>query len=109
MNFDATVTHERRWSRVRVQGKGGAGRVLSLLQVLSVDSASWPTRAVLIDVRDLQPPLQREQQLELAQAAADAFAQRRVAILALPGSVCDASELRAFEDEAAAQAWLADA
>jgi len=109
MNFDATVTHEGRWSRVRVQGKGGAGRVLSLLQVLSVDSATWTTRGVLFDVRDLQPPLQPEEQLQLAQAAADAFAQRRVAILALPGRGCDASGHRAFEDESAAQAWLADA
>jgi hypothetical protein len=109
MNFDVTVTHEPRCTRVRVQGQGGAGRVLSLLQVLSVDSASWPTRAVLIDVRGLHPPLQGDEQSRIAEAAADAFAQRRVAILAMPGSMQDACRPPAFDDEAAAHAWLADA
>lgn len=85
MEFDVTVTHEARCTRVRLQGPASAGRVLSLLQVLSVDSASWTTDAVLVDLRGLQPPLQGDGQAQVAQAAARAFHSRRVAILAAPG------------------------
>ena len=109
MNFDVTVTHEARCTRVRLQGQGGAGRVLSLLQVLSVDSASWTTDAVLVDLRGLQPPLQGDEQVQVAQAAARAFRERRVAILAAPGGISGIPGLRSFEDEAAVRHWLADA
>lgn len=109
MNFDVTVTHEAQCTRVHLQGQGGAGRVLSLLQVLSVDSASWTTDAVLVDVRGLQPPLQADEQVQVAKAAARAFRQRRIAILAVPAGASDVPGLRSFEDEAAAEGWLADA
>ena len=109
MNFDVTVTHEARCTRVCLRGQGSAGRVLSLLQVLSVDSASWTTDAVLVDLRGLQPPLRGDAQVQVAQAAARAFRQRRVAILAPPGGARGVPGLRSFEDEAAVRHWLADA
>jgi hypothetical protein len=109
MNFDVTVTHEARCTRVRMQGPARAGRVLSLLQVLSVDSASWTTAAVLVDLRGVQPPLQGDEQSDVAEAAARAFGPRPVALLAAPADVRGIPGLRSFADDAAAQDWLAGA
>lgn len=107
MNFDVFVTHGADGSRVQLQGRAGVGRVLSLLQLLALDSASWPATAVLLDLRGMQPPLAGDEQLQVAQAASRAFGQRRVGILAAPGGMREVPGLRAFDDEAAAQAWLA--
>lgn len=107
MHFDVTITHEPACTRVRLAGQGGAGRVLSLLQVLSVDSATWATRAVLLDVRELQPALTEDEQRQVAEAAARAFGQRRVALLGPPGSLRDVAGLRALHDEAGVRDWLA--
>jgi hypothetical protein len=107
MDFDVVVTREARCTRVRVAGQGGAGRVLSLLQLLALDSATWPAAPVLLDLRQLQPALAGEAQLQVAEAAAGAFGQRRVGLLATAGAAREVSGLRAFDDEAAAEAWLA--
>lgn len=109
MNFDVTVTHEAGCTRVRVDGQGGAGRVLSLLQVLALDSATWAEAAVLLDLRGLDPPLDEREQLQVGEAAARSFGQRRLAVLAAPGGMREVRGLRAFDDEGAAQAWLAAA
>jgi hypothetical protein len=105
MRFDVTVTHERGYVRVRVEGESAAGRLLSLLQVLAVDCRSWPEPAVLWDLRDVQLHLSAGEQVQVAEAAARAF-KRKVAILAVRSSVREAAGVRVFDDEAAAQAWL---
>lgn len=107
MDFDVSVTREARCTRVQVAGQGGAGRLLSLLQVLALDSATWPATPVLLDLRQLEPALAGDAQLQVAGAAARAFGQRRVGILAAPGSSREVPGLRAFDDAAAAEAWLA--
>lgn len=53
MSFDVTVTHEAGRTCVVVLGEARLGRLLSLLQVLQVDSASWPREPVLLDLRQL--------------------------------------------------------
>ena len=107
MNFDVNVTHEAACARVRVEGSAGTGRLLSLLKVLEVDCRHWPEPAVLLDLRELQPPLADEAQAEVAEAAAEAFARKqKVAILARPGAPREAGGMRVFEDEDAARDWL---
>jgi len=106
MNFDVTVTHAAGCSRVRLEGEGGAGRILSLLQLLALDSASWNMPAVLVDMRALRTTLDDAGQAQVAEAAARAFAPRRVGILAAPGAMHEAAGVRSFDDDAAAQAWV---
>jgi hypothetical protein len=107
MNFDVTVTHDIRFARVRVTGPARLGRVLSLLDVLRVDSSGWAERAVLLDLRDVLPPLTDDEQAEVAAAAARALARmERIAILSVLGATRESHGVRAFADEAAARDWL---
>ena len=53
MSFDVRVTHEAGRTCVVVSGEARLGRLLSLLQVLQVDSACWPREPVLLDLRQL--------------------------------------------------------
>lgn len=63
MSFDVRVRHEADRTSVVVQGEARLGRLLSLVQVLDVDSATWPPGEVVLDLRQLQgvlPPVERE-------------------------------------------------
>lgn len=107
MDFDVNVTHEAACARVRIEGSAGVGRLLSLLQVLEIDCRSWPASTVLLDLRELQPPLADEAQVQLAEAAAQAFARKRkIAMLAPPGAAREAGGVRVFDDEDATRDWL---
>lgn len=107
MSFDVTLAHENGWSRVVVQGNSRLGRLLSLLQVLEVDSASWTREAVLLDLRGLQAPLAPDEQLRLASEAARALRRmKRIAILVPQGHARGVDGVRVFEREAAAREWL---
>ena len=107
MNFDINVTHEPACVRVRVEGSAGIGRLLSLLKVLELDCGSWPEHSVLLDLRELQPPLADDEQVQVAEAAGEAFASRqKIALLAAPGEAREAAGVRAFGDEDAARNWL---
>jgi hypothetical protein len=70
MSFDVRVTHEAGRTCVVVSGEARLGRLLSLLQVLQVDSASWPREPVLLDLRRLSGALAPgERERLLAEAA----------------------------------------
>ena len=51
MCLDITVTHEASRTRVRIAGEASVGQLMSLLQVLQVDSGTWPHEAALFDLR----------------------------------------------------------
>ena len=107
MNFEVLVTHDAHFARVRVSGPAPVGRVLSLMDVLKVDSSGWAERAVLLDLREVLPPLTDEEQAEVAASAARALARmERIAILSVPGATRESHGVRAFADEAAARDWL---
>ncbi|MBC5783237.1 hypothetical protein H8N03_09800 [Ramlibacter sp. USB13] len=107
MSFDIKVTHEPGLARVRIEGSAGIGRLLSLLKVLELDCRSWQAASVLLDLRDLQPALSDDEQLQAAEGAVLAFASRRkVALLATPGAAREAGGVRVFDDEGTARDWL---
>jgi hypothetical protein len=54
MDLDVKVTHDARRTRVEISGEVTLGRLTSLLQVLEVDSKSWPNDDVLLDLSQLQ-------------------------------------------------------
>ena len=108
MRFDVSIAHEAGCTRVGVIGEPTLGRILSLMQVLEVDSASWPRESVLLDLRGLRAPLDRD---ELARLAGDAARRlrrmRRIAVLAADAGLREAEGVRFFDDVGAALRWLA--
>jgi hypothetical protein len=107
MRFDVSIAHEANFTRVEVIGEPALGRLLSLLQVLEVDSASWPSDAAMLDLRGLRAPLAREEQSRFAGEAARSLQRvKRIAVLAADVQVADAGALRFFADAHVAQGWL---
>src|SRR4051812_7231100 len=107
MKFDVKITHEGRYVGVRVEGESGAGRLLSLLQLLEVDCRGWAEPAVLWDLREVEMDLSDREQAQVAEAAALAVKRvGKLAMLGVPHTVSEAGGVRVFEEEAAAQAWL---
>jgi len=111
MEFTAKVTQEARCIRIDLAGEAGLGRLLSLFQLLELDSRNWPQPAVLVDLHGLEPPfLPDNEQEQVALAVARAFiGKSRVALLGPPGGLREAGGVRAFHDEVQARAWLAGA
>jgi hypothetical protein len=107
MRFDVSIAHEACCTRVGVIGEPALGRILSLLQVLEVDSTSWPHDSVLLDLRGLRAPLERN---ELSRLAADAARRLRrmgrIAVVAADAGVREVEGVRFFGDVEAAMAWL---
>lgn len=73
MSFDIRVTQEARHTRVVVEGRANLGQLKSLLQVLELDSDSWPHDAVLLDLTGLADAFSAAEQATLR-----AEAQRRL-------------------------------
>lgn len=108
MSFDVSVAHEVRCVRITVRGDPKLGRLLSLLQVLEIDSASWPRDAVLVDLRALLGRLSPDEQSRLAEEAARALRRmRKIAVLAAPGAMRESSGVRVFVEDGEAQQWFA--
>ena len=64
MSFDFKVTPGPQHTRVMVAGEATMGQLLSLLQVLQVDSAAWPREAVLLDLSELQTDFSQAQRTQ---------------------------------------------
>jgi hypothetical protein len=108
MRFDVSIAHEAACTRVGVIGEPTLGRLLSLLQVLEVDSAGWPGDAVLLDLRGLRSPLAQEEQGRIAAEAARTFRRmKRIAVLAAGPGQREAEGVRFFDDPEAALNWFA--
>lgn len=107
MNIDVSIAHEPSWSRVTVQGQPTLGCLLSLLQVLEVDSASWTGEAVLLDLRRAHGHLSPEEQGRLLAEAARALGRmRKIAFLAPGGLLQETTVIGVFQDEGGALQWL---
>ena len=107
MRFDVSIAHEAGCTRVGVIGEPTLGRILSLMQVLEVDSASWPRESVLLDLRGLRAPLDRDELSRLAGDAARRLRRmRRIAVVAAAAGLREAEGVRFFDDADAASKWL---
>jgi hypothetical protein len=108
MRFDVSIAHEASCTRIVVIGEPTLGRLLSLLQVLQIDSASWPREAVLMDMRGMQTRLGCEEQSALAADAARALRRmKRIAVVAPAVPAHEQDGVQFFEDAQAAVHWLA--
>jgi hypothetical protein len=108
MRFDVSIAHEATCTRVGVIGEPTLGRLLSLMQVLEVDSTSWPRPSVLLDLRGLRSPLGQEEQSRLAAEATRRLpGMQKIAVVAAGTGVREAQGVRFFQEADAALKWLA--
>ena len=69
MTFDFKVTPGPQHTRVILAGEATMGQLLSLLQVLQVDSAAWPREAVLLDLAELHTDFSQAERTRFQQDA----------------------------------------
>ena len=69
MSFDFKVTPGPQHTRVTLAGEATMGQLLSLLQVLQVDSAAWPREAVLLDLSELHTDFSQSERTQFQQEA----------------------------------------
>lgn len=81
MDLDVTVTHEPGCTRVLVSGDPPLGGLSSLLQVLEVDSKSWPNGEVVLDLRKLRSRFDRAEQALLREIAERRLRTKKVEML----------------------------
>lgn len=110
MNLEITVAHDAQGTRVVLAGRPRIGHLLSLLQVLEIDSADWRHPAVLLDLRGMHTRLSAAEQASLAAEATHCLRRlKRVAFLAPAGRLREGGIVRVFEEEADALRWLESA
>ena len=81
MDLDVTVAHEPARTRVRISGDTTLGRLSSLMQVLEIDSASWPHKEVVLDLRELQSRFDRAEREMLREVAERRLRTKRIELL----------------------------
>lgn len=119
MSFDVALVDTAHFMRVAVSGRPSLEELLSMIHLLGVESETWQEDRVLVDLRGVATPFTRPEQFRIGEeAAASLLHMERIASLVLPERVTRVSEkaaqrnganVRVFDDEAAAVAWLQEA
>ena len=81
MSFDIHVSREPQRTRVAIGGQATLGRVLSALQLLQVDSLSWPADEVLLDLSEIDTSLTPCERSQVQDAATARLGPRRIVAL----------------------------
>jgi hypothetical protein len=116
MDFDVAIDSAAHYIRVTITGGPALGQMLSLIHLLGVESETWPEDKVLVDLRQVVTPFTEPEQFRIGlEAAASMSHLDRIASLVPPERVTRVSEraarrngvnVRVFDDERAALAWL---
>ena len=116
MGLSLDVEHRDGYSVARIRGEPSLGQFLSLIQLMAVETASWPARRALIDLRGIRTLTSFTEHHAIGEETARQLAHlHRIAWVADPDRITRASEktarrsgvnLAVFTDEAAAIAWL---
>ena len=69
MSFTINVTPGPQHTRVALVGQANMGQLFSLLQVLQVDSAAWPSESVLLDFSELETSFSQADRTRFQQEA----------------------------------------
>jgi hypothetical protein len=73
MTFEIKLTPGPQHTRVALTGQASMGQLMSLLQVLQVDSAAWPREAVLLDLSELETRFSQAERTQFQQDAVAAL------------------------------------
>ncbi len=117
MNFDVAIDATAHFVRVTVTGEPDIGEMLSMIHLLGVESETWEDDRVLVDLRGVRTPFSRPEQFRIGEEAGASLSHMdRIASLVPPERVTRVSEkaaqrngtnVRVFDDEREAVAWLA--
>jgi hypothetical protein len=117
MDFDLAIDAMAHYIRVRITGGPTIGQLLSLIHLLGVESETWEDDKVLVDLRGVVTPFSHPEQFRIGvEAAASLSHMRRIASVVPRERVTRVSEkaarrngvnVRVFDDEQQAIAWLA--
>jgi hypothetical protein len=116
MSLSFKAEHRDGYSIVRLAGEPSLGQFLSFLQLIAVETAGWPARRVLFDLRGVRSLTSFTDHYAIGEEAARQLQHlHRIASLVDPDRITHASEktarrsglnLMVFTDEAEALAWL---
>ena len=116
MDLSFSVEHREKYAVVRVAGNPSLGEFLSFLHQLGADSAAWPIKRVLVDLRGVRSLTTFTEHYAVGEEAARQLQHlHRVASVVPADRITRASEKTAqrsglnlvvFTDEASAIAWL---
>lgn len=116
MSLSFKVEQEEGYSVVRLAGEPSLGQFLSFLQLISVETASWPVKRVLFDLRGVHTLTSFTEHYAIGEEAARQLQHlQRIASLVAPDRITRASEktarrsglnLTVFTDADEAVAWL---
>jgi len=116
MSLSFKAEHRDGYSIVRLAGEPSLGQFLSFLQLIAVETAGWPTRRVLFDLRGVRSLTSFTDHYAVGEEAARQLQHlHRIASLVDADRITHASEktarrsglnLTVFTDEAEAVAWL---
>jgi hypothetical protein len=116
MSLSFRIEHRDRYSVVRVDGDPSLGQFLSFLQLMGVETAAFPHKRVLFDLRGVRTLTTFTEHYAVGEEAARQFRHlHRIASLVPPDRITRASEktaqqsginLSVFTEEGAAIGWL---
>jgi hypothetical protein len=116
MSLNFQLEQRERYALVRLDGEPTLGQFLSFIQLMGVESASWPVRRVLFDLREVRTLTTFLDHYAIGQEAARHLQHlARIASLVPPERITRTSEktarqsginLKVFTEEAEAIAWL---
>ena len=116
MNFDVAIDLELHFVRITVSGQLAIEELLSMIHLLGVESETWNEDRVLVDLRSVQTVFTLLDHYRIGEEAAASLSHMgKIASLVTPERVTRMSEkaarrsgtnVRVFDDERAAVAWL---
>jgi hypothetical protein len=116
MSLSFKVEHREGYSVVRLEGEPSLGQFLSFLQLIAIETAGWPSKRALFDLRGVRTLTTFTEHYAIGEEAARQLGHlHRIASVVDADRITRASEktarrsginLTVFTDEAEAIAWL---
>jgi len=116
MSLSFEVEHRERCSVVRVRGEPSLGEFLSFIQHMRVETARWPVRRVMFDLRGIRSLTTFTEHYAVGEEVVRQLSHlHRIASVVDPDRITRASEktarrsgvnLTVFTEEAEAMTWL---
>ena len=116
MDLSFDVEHRNGYALARIRGEPSLGQFLALIRRIGLESAAWPSKRVLFDLRGIRTLTSFTDHYAVGEEAARQLGHlHRIASLVDSDMITRASEktarrsgvnLTVFTDEAEATAWL---
>lgn len=116
MNFDVAIDARAHFVRIAVTGEPALGELLSMIHLLGVESEAWEEHRVMVDLRAVRTHFTRPEQFRIGEEAAASLSHmekiasvvpaERLTRMSEKAAQRNGVNVRVFDDERAAVAWL---